>query len=100
MSQLLSVSPGIRSGASNGIRITVLTTASGMIAAAREMSARAFLMRIGNIGAVGRQTEDEQPHGVGLRHRQDLRQQDRQGRSDQPTPPERQPQQPGRSART
>ena len=53
MSQLLSVSPGIRSGASNGIRITVLTTARGMIAAAKEMSARARRMRIGNIGAVG-----------------------------------------------
>ena len=61
MSQLLSVSPGIRSGAINGIKTTVLTTAKGMMAAAREMSARALRMSIGNVGAVGARPKMSNP---------------------------------------
>ena len=61
IAQLLNVSPGISNGAINGIRTTVLTTASGMMAAARDMSARAFLMNSGKAGAVGARLKMSNP---------------------------------------
>ena len=61
MAQLLTVSPGISSGASRGIKTTVLTTDSGMTAAARDMSARAIRMKIGSAGAVGARLKMSNP---------------------------------------
>ncbi len=63
------------------------TTASGMRAAARYMSARAFLMNRGKTGAVGARLKMSEPDGVRLRERQDLRQQEPRepGRPPSPT---------------
>ena len=88
------MSPLISHGAISGINTTVPSTASGMTAAEKAMSARAILTRMGRNGAMGA-TEDEQSDGVGFRHRKDLRQQIRETRTDQPTPHEGQHQNPG-----
>ena len=61
MAQLLTVRPGIRNGAIKGIRTTVPTTDSGMMAAARDMSARAILMNSGRAGAVGARLKMRSP---------------------------------------